>query len=51
MARQDRAVIGLATQIHEILFWLTMLAAAGHVVMALWHQFAQKDNLLARMKF
>jgi cytochrome b561 len=34
---------------HELLFWVLVTVAAGHVVAALYHQFVEKDGVLARM--
>jgi cytochrome b561 len=39
----------LARSRHEFLFWLLVIVAAGHAVMALVHQFVHRDNVLARM--
>lgn len=51
MERQDRALIGPVTEIHEVLFYGTLALVAGHVVAALWHQFSLRDRLLERMRF
>jgi cytochrome b561 len=34
---------------HEFLFWTLVVVAAGHAVAALYHQFVEKDGVLARM--
>jgi cytochrome b561 len=34
---------------HELLFWVLVAVAAGHVLAALYHQFVEKDGVLARM--
>ena len=39
-----------AAEVHEVLFNIAWVLVAGHVVMALYHQFVMKDNLLARMR-
>ena len=39
----------LARSRHETLFWILVLVAAGHALMALIHQFVVRDNVLGRM--
>lgn len=39
-----------AGEAHEVLKTLLLLLIAGHVVMALWHQFVLRDGTLARMR-
>jgi len=39
-----------AAEVHEVLFNIAWVLVAGHVVMALYHQFVMKDNLMARMR-
>lgn len=39
----------LARDSHEFLFWLLVVVAAGHAVMALIHQFVHRNNVLGRM--
>ena len=38
-----------ARETHEYLFWLLVLVACGHAVMALIHEFVNKDGTLSRM--
>ncbi len=38
-----------AASVHEFLFWTLIVVAAGHVIAALYHQFAMRDGVLARM--
>jgi cytochrome b561 len=35
--------------VHVVLFKVILVAVAGHIVMALWHQFVWKDGTLRRM--
>lgn len=35
--------------LHSPVAWLTVLLAAGHVLMALWHGLVRKDGVLQRM--
>lgn len=35
--------------VHVVLFKVILVAVAGHIVMALWHQFVRKDGTLRRM--
>jgi len=38
-----------AAELHEWLFWTLATVAAGHALIALYHQFVSKDGVLARM--
>ncbi len=42
--------IPAAAGVHETLKPVLLLLIAGHVVMALWHQFVLRDGTLARMR-
>lgn len=42
--------IDSATEAHEVLFNIAWVLVAGHIAMALYHQFVMKDNLMARMR-
>jgi cytochrome b561 len=39
----------MARDRHELLFWLLVVVAAGHALMALIHQFVHRNNVLGRM--
>lgn len=43
-------IVEAAEEGHEIFGWLMVPLVLLHVGAALWHQFALKDNLLARMR-
>lgn len=45
----DKALKDLAATLHESLFWLLTVVAAGHAAAALFHQFVTRDNVLGRM--
>jgi cytochrome b561 len=45
----DPALKDLARDTHEWLFWLLIAVATGHAVMALIHQFYNRDDVLRRM--
>jgi cytochrome b561 len=49
MAAPDPALKELARSKHELLFWILVVVAAGHAVMAFVHQFINRDGTLARM--
>ena len=39
----------IAAERHELLFWILVAIAAGHALIALYHQFIARDGVLARM--
>lgn len=39
-----------AGDMHEVFFNIAWVLVAGHVLMALYHQFVMKDNLIARVR-
>jgi len=45
----DKALKELAAETHETLFWVLAAVAAAHAAIAMYHQFAARDNLLTRM--
>ena len=45
----DKALKDLASQTHEVLFWVLVAVAAGHAGIALVHQFVHRNNVLGRM--
>jgi cytochrome b561 len=45
----DPASKEVARACHEWLFWLLVLVASGHAIMALIHQFVHRNNVLGRM--
>lgn len=51
MITPDRKTAHLFENIHKDILWVALLIMTGlHVVGALYHQFIQKDNLIARMR-
>ncbi len=50
MLAENRATARSVKEVHELLFWGTMVLAAGHAGAAIWHQIFLKDNLISRMK-
>ncbi|RMH88638.1 cytochrome b [Lysobacter pythonis] len=46
---ENRDLRELAGELHEILFWLLTVAAAGHALAALYHHFFKNDDTLRRM--
>lgn len=46
----DRASARTMEDVHKALFWLSAVVVAGHVGVALVHQFVWKDGLMARMR-
>lgn len=50
MLTENRTTARSVKEVHETLFWITMVLAAGHAGAAIWHQVFLKDNLIARMK-
>lgn len=49
LAEPDRAAASNMQALHEWLFWLLVLVAAGHAAMALYHHFIVRDDVLRRM--
>jgi cytochrome b561 len=45
----DSGLKELTHIMHETLFWLLIVVAAGHAAMAVVHQYVQHDGILARM--
>ena len=39
----------IARDRHELLFWLLVVVAAGHALIALYHQLVHRNNVLGRM--
>jgi len=51
IAPKDHDLHELMGELHEIFAYLVMALVVLHLAAALYHQFVQKDNLLARMSF
>lgn len=49
LAEANRDAASQAQALHEWLFWLLVLVAAGHAAMALYHHFIVRDDVLRRM--
>lgn len=45
----DKSIKEFAEELHGFLFWTLVVVAAGHAAVALYHQLALRDGLLARM--
>jgi cytochrome b561 len=45
----DKSMKDFVGEIHETLFWVLVAVAAGHAIIALIHQFVERDNILGRM--
>lgn len=49
IAAPNQDLKDLAQETHEWLFWLLVLVACGHAVMAFVHEFVSRDGTLSRM--
>lgn len=47
---KDKALADILTSTHVYLNWAFIATVAGHILVALKHQFIDKDNLFARIK-
>jgi len=45
----DQSIKDFAAEVHETLFWVLVAVAAAHAIIALIHQFVERDNILGRM--
>lgn len=45
----DKALAETFAEVHETLFWILVLVAAGHAAVALVHHFVNRDDVLRRM--
>ena len=45
----DQSIKDFAAEVHETLFWVLVAVAAAHAMIALIHQFVERDNILGRM--
>lgn len=49
LAAPDKDLASIAEDVHGLLFWILVAAAAGHAAAALWHHFHDRDAVLRRM--
>lgn len=47
----DKALAGIASNVHSVVIWVLIVIAAIHIIAALRHHFFEKDNVLKNMWF